>query len=360
MSVYAQREAYRLDRARETRRREANQKAVAPPFMAAATGVPTPATGNKHQRVSNRTPVTASKEFAPAYGSNGKPTAPTMERVAVRMSRRPESAPAAGVPRAGRPIDAYWGSYGTAIERAAVRARVDHKGLEAIIGNDDRTRVADCTEYPWRCICSLLITANTGAQYIGTGWLVAPRVLLTAGHCVYMSDEGGWVTQIEVIPGRDADARPYGSAIAREVRSVGGWTVDGDSNYDYGVILLPSDKRYGDELGWLGYAHRDDDYLAGLTLNLSGYPADGGRAPNQVDGTQWYHSRNVKEVLPSQLTYEIDTFGGQSGSPVWEMTSSGDRYGVAVHTWGTSVSNGGTRITGEVFDNIVQWISEAP
>jgi V8-like Glu-specific endopeptidase len=64
--------------------------------------------------------------------------------------------------------------------------------------------------------------------------------------------------------------------------------------------------------------------------------------------------------MEKQITYEIDTYGGQSGAPVWEMTSDGSRYGVAIHTWGTTVSNGGSRITGEVFDNIVLWAGQAP
>ncbi len=259
-----------------------------------------------------------------------------------------------------RPIDAYFGSFGTAIERAAARSQVESKALESIIGADDRVRVTNNEAYPWRCIASLLITASTGAQYVGTGWLVAPRMLLTAGHCVYMADEGGWVTQIEVIPGRDGTQRPFGSAIARDFRSVTGWTQDNDSDYDYGAIMLPEDKRYGEQLGWFGYASRTDEYLRGLTANLSGYPGDGGHPPNQEQGSQWFHSRTLADVLPRQITYEIDTYGGQSGAPVWEMASNGSRYGLAVHTWGTSVNNGGTRITGDVFDNVVSWAGQVP
>ena len=68
----------------------------------------------------------------------------------------------------------------------------------------------------------------------------------------------------------------------------------------------------------------------------------------------------VRDVLDKQLTYEIDTYGGQSGAPVWEMASNGSRYGVAIHTFGTNVNNGGTRITSDVFDNIVLWAGQAP
>jgi V8-like Glu-specific endopeptidase len=307
---------------------------------------------------SNRSPLTESHQFASSFGALGKANAPTIEKVSV-VAKRPESVPAAATAVTGpKPIDAYYASFGTAIERAAARAKVDYKVLEKIIGTDDRVRVTNNTAYPWRCICSLLITANTGAQYVGTGWLVAPRLVLTAGHCVFMSDEGGWATQIEVIPGRNAAERPFGSAISRDLRSVTGWTQDNDSDYDYGAILLPEDKRFGEQLGWFGYASRDDDHLKSITLNLAGYPGDGGKTG--IDGTQWYHSRMVMDVLEKQLTYDIDTFGGQSGAPVWELASNGSRYGVAIHTFGTPVNNGGTRITGDVFDNIVLWAGQAP
>jgi V8-like Glu-specific endopeptidase len=65
-------------------------------------------------------------------------------------------------------------------------------------------------------------------------------------------------------------------------------------------------------------------------------------------------------VLPRQVTYDIDTSAGQGGSPVWEMTPDGERYALAIHTWGSSRVNGGTRITKEAFEDIVAWTREAP
>ena len=356
-SIKVQREAFNLDRARESEKR-ARRRETGRGDSAAGPAILT-LSSNKHLSDSNSAPLTESREFPPMFGSLGKPTATTIEKMAVPTAR-PESAPSATVASYGRPLDAYYGSFGTAIERAAARAQLEYTQLEVIIGTDDRVRVTNNTLYPWRCVCSLLITANTGAQYVGTGWLVSPRLVLTAGHCVYMADQNGWASQIEVIPGRNGTERPFGSAISRELRSVSGWTQDNDSDYDYGAIILPADKRFGEQLGWFGYATRDEDYLRSATLNLAGYPGDGGKAGQQVDGSQWYNSRGVKDVHERQITYEIDTYGGQSGAPVWEFNANGNRYGVGIHTWGTSIANGATRITGNVFDNIVLWVGQAP
>jgi V8-like Glu-specific endopeptidase len=269
----------------------------------------------------------------------------------------------------GEPLDAYWGSFGTAVERAAERAKMapvlhgeaEPYWLEIVLGEDDRVLVTNNEAYPWRCICSLIITAQTGSVYVGTGWLVSPRLVITAGHCVFLHDEGGWASQIEVIPGRNGTERPFGSAVSYDFRSVEQWQFDRDRDYDYGAILLPEDRRYGDQLGWFGFAAREDSQFSGITLNLSGYPGDGGKAgPERQQGTQWFNSRAVEDVYEKQISYEIDTYGGQSGSPVWEMTADGSRYGLAIHTWGTSVANGATRITREVFDMFIGWSSQVP
>ena len=356
--AFAIRAAYERDRARESTRAKQSRESARAATTSIVTRESAVAAQSPHTPDSNRAPLTENKEFGSAFGSLGRGVAATLERVSAINSERPETAPQPGQV-SGRPIDAYWASYGTAVERAIVRAKAtDQMRIESIIGTDDRVKVNNTQVYPWHCICSLLITAQSGAQYIGTGWLVAPRLVLTAGHCVYMSDEGGWVSSIEVMPGRNGAQKPYGSAISNQVRSVTGWTQDGNSDCDYGAILLPADKRFGDQLGWFGYAVRDDDHLRQITLNLSGYPGDGGRT--NEDGTQWFMSRGVQDVSARQISYEIDTYGGQSGAPVWEMTADGSRFGVAIHTHGGAVTNGATRIVSEVFDNIVRWAGEAP
>ncbi len=362
LTVPAQRESYLQDRAREQAR--ASESATEAP-----SSIPTDMViSNKHMSDSSKAPLQDTQEFTPSYGTHGRSKSSSMEVIAVPAgeSGRPKTTAASPV-TFGEPLDAYWASFGTAVERAQERAKIaikqtsETKRLELIIGSDDRVLVTNNEAYPWHCICSLLITAKNGGVYLGTGWLVSPRLLLTAGHCVYMHNEGGWASQIEVIPGRNGASRPFGSVITRDLRSVRGWTRDRDRDYDYGAILLPEERRLGEELGWFGFAARTDDHFSGITLNLSGYPGDGGKAGSErQQGTQWFNSREVKDANEKQITYEIDTWGGQSGSPVWEMTSDGSRYGLAIHTWGTTVSNGATRITREVFDNIINWTSQVP
>src|SRR6185436_3832447 len=68
--------------------------------------------------------------------------------------------------------------------------------LRTPIGRDERTAIADMQVHPWRCVCSL----NLPFGYFGTGFLVGPRTVVTAGHCVHDAPLGGWASSIEVIP----------------------------------------------------------------------------------------------------------------------------------------------------------------
>lgn len=222
---------------------------------------------------------------------------------------------------------------------------------EAIIGADDRVQITGTTAYPWRAIASLLITAADNSQWIGTGWFVSPRTLITAGHCVFIKGSGvpgrdGWVRRITVIPGRNGNAQPFGAAVSTSFRSVTGWTGSGNHEFDYGAIIIPTPM--GDTVGTFGFASYPDADLMNRTVNIGGYPGD------KPDGTLWYHSNRTTAVGPRKLFYLVDTMGGQSGAPVWRIVN-GKRIAVAVHAYGGAAANHGTRINGNVIGNINGW-----
>jgi glutamyl endopeptidase len=222
---------------------------------------------------------------------------------------------------------------------------------EVVIGTDDRIRINNTTSYPWRTICSLRITAQDNSQWIGTGWLVGHRTVITAGHVVYIHSRGGWVKEVEVIPGRNGASFPYGSCKSSNLKSVKGWTESRKRTHDYGAIILPQNCKYGQQLGYFGYGNYSTSTLNNLNVNLSGYPGD------KPSGTQWWHARNISRVTARTLVYNIDTAGGQSGSPVWRVVNN-KRYAVGIHTNGSSAGNSATRITKPVFDNIQKWKAE--
>jgi glutamyl endopeptidase len=226
-------------------------------------------------------------------------------------------------------------------------------GVDSVIGADDRVRINPTTSYPWRAIAHLAIVRGDGSTSACTGWFIGPHTVATAGHCVFRSDRGGWNQSVTVTPGRNGNTTPFGSQVVQRsgMRSVLGWTRDGNTNFDYGAIILPN-NNLGNAVGWFGFAALSDGSLNGMTANLSGYPSD------KAFGTQWFHARSISSVDSRRVYYQIDTFGGQSGSPVWRYLN-GQRHGVAIHTNGTGGCGGsnncGTRIVQAVFDNLLAW-----
>lgn len=220
---------------------------------------------------------------------------------------------------------------------------------ETVHGEDDRVQIQGTSKYPWRAHASLRVTAADDSMWIGTGWFVGPRLLVTAGHVVHIKGSGvegrdGWVKRMVVMPGRNGADEPYGHTTSSRFWSVRGWTDGPDQNYDYGAIVL--DEPLGARTGWFGFGSFND--LSGVRANVSGYPGD------KPSGTQWYASRVIDSFNDRKVYYDIDTFGGQSGSAAYRI-KDGHRYGIAIHAYGGAQVNSGTRINKPVFDNIKAW-----
>ncbi|WP_225891024.1 trypsin-like serine peptidase [Streptomyces dioscori] len=222
---------------------------------------------------------------------------------------------------------------------------------ETVHGPDDRVQITDTSVYPWRVHCYLLITTRDNVRYQGTGWLIGPHTIATAGHVVYIKGSGvaardGWAQSIQVMPGRNGASLPFGSITCTNFRSVTGWTDNGDENFDYGAIITPSD--IGSTVGWFGFGVWSDSDLLKTTGNIAGYPGD------KAAGTLWYAARGIDSVAARKVYYDIDTAGGQSGSSVYRVDNS-DRFGFAIHAYGGARVNSGTRFTTPVYNNYVTW-----
>ena len=220
--------------------------------------------------------------------------------------------------------------------------------LEVIIGTDDRVRITNTTQIPWRRICALRITFPSGATYRGSGFLIGPRAVATAGHCVFLHDQGGWARRVEVIPGANGSARPFGQATSTMFRSVSGWVRDRKPASDYGCVVLPMGAFGGQNLGSFGFAAFDAQALVAQPAVVAGYPGD------KPFAEAWGMSRVIKTVTAQTLIYDIDTMGGQSGAPVY-IKRGGQRYVVGIHNYGNHSGNSATRITAPVLERLKGW-----
>ncbi len=220
--------------------------------------------------------------------------------------------------------------------------------IETIIGVDQRVRIQGTTKVPWRRICALRIQMPSGATFRGTGFLIGPRVLATAGHCVYMHNQGGWARKIQVIPGCNGSQHPFGEVIATTFRSTKGWVGAKKPESDYGCIVLPAGAFPGQAIGSFGFGVFPTADLLARPAVVAGYPGD------KPFAELWGMAAKLKAVTPLQLIYDIDTVGGQSGCPVF-VKKGAKRYVVGIHNYGAATGNSATRVTQEVFQNFQRW-----
>lgn len=219
---------------------------------------------------------------------------------------------------------------------------------EKIIGLDDRVLIADTSVVPYRRICYLSMTTSLGYSFKGTGWLIGPRVLVTAGHCVYNREHAygiGKMRSVKITVARNGQFN-LGTANATRVETTQGWISNGDEEWDFGVVFL--DQPLGNQVGFFGFANYPDNDLKGKLVNVVGYPGE-------QTATMWGRVDKIVGVSSQRLEYLADTTGGQSGCPVIYNDGSGTFRAVGIHNYGGNQGNFATRINDAVFQQLKKW-----
>jgi glutamyl endopeptidase len=236
---------------------------------------------------------------------------------------------------------------------------------ETPIAPDRRVQVTATTTYPARA--TVWITFNKSASDTGwscTGFMIAPNVVATAGHCVNYGASGGTgffqKSSFRIYPGRSGASSPYlcpGGTVARaeQLWTNATWNSSGAETNDYGAITLSCDL--GNTTGYFGWTSAG--HTVGSEVDTQGYPGD------KPSGTQWDADNcstlatgtvqcTLAAVTAQQLFYRNDTAGGQSGSPLFRVTASGCTCAIGIHAYGLhgssphSTNNHGTRVNSTV------------
>ncbi|KAJ1323235.1 glutamyl endopeptidase [Microdochium nivale] len=222
-------------------------------------------------------------------------------------------------------------------------------GIESVIGGDDRTLVPKADFAPggkYRWVVKLFLRfegqEDDDPWAVATGWLVRPDLVITAGHCIFDNAHGyNRVVQVKAYvgySGKDSVTDTSYAVQFREASHVA--TTDGwirsegfDSSTDLGLIRLAQPFAEVKPMGLSAAPLRGKG-----VLGIVGYPADleeggekGAEMWEMFLETEWDLSKTKDHVLQ----YQIDTYGGNSGSAVlWKPTGSTEWTSIGVHVYG--------------------------
>jgi V8-like Glu-specific endopeptidase len=216
--------------------------------------------------------------------------------------------------------------------------RIADEADYAVIGpTDGRTEVLDTRRFPYSAICHIERDFGDGRLTGCSAFLVRPRLLLTAAHCIVSPIRArlglrGEARRIRVTPGRaGARSRPFGTQWALRWRVHPQYRRNPSPAVDIGVIELA--EPFSPAPGHFAMAFPPRAELDRLRqirlLHISGYPGD------KPVGTQWEHSERLDRHDARRLYYSVDTCPGHSGSPIWiKHGVEGPPIVIGVHTAG--------------------------
>lgn len=272
--------------------------------------------------------VTGAEAMSEAEWAAMKARAVPMERMLDPAAARPLAAPVF----ATEPPVIVPGNRGTAPDvwdAAATRAEAAGDGgiapenygqdnANTIYHYNDYLQVPNPVRYyPWRAAGKIWFRTAGGVDSWCTGSLIAPSIIVTAGHCVHQGGNGaaGWNQRTVFVPAANGTAEPYGRCEAVYLGTTQRWYDEGNilEGYDVGIIVCakPAGRRaeIGRATGW--FSHCVSNCLQPYWfLSQLGYPQ------NYFAGDNMTASQHLSEGTSyPDYFYGTGMRGGSSGGP---------------------------------------------
>jgi V8-like Glu-specific endopeptidase len=264
-----------------------------------------------------------------------------------------------------------------------------------LLGADKRVPVVDPTAKPWCAVCLIQSTFAGGEIEHGSGFLISPKMLLTAAHTLCQLDKEGKrmpARQILVRLGSAPGSKQKPALATRFVydkryadyleqqwnseqaktnsseRQMKAVELEDPSYYDYGAILL--DEELTPEPAFVFKVRGTDPDDPGWdgALTCAGYPADRNFQLCYADGAAYPdQSGRFLGSKSNLVVHRATAKEGQSGGPLYLRDDDGEFAVVGIHVRfnkGVKISgsvkrtNGAVRITKDMQTVFQQWDEE--
>ncbi|KLU86951.1 hypothetical protein MAPG_05958 [Magnaporthiopsis poae ATCC 64411] len=254
---------------------------------------------------------------------------------------------------------------------------------ESIIGVDGRMPVYPQLYQdggPYRSVVKIQTrfrNAQTGAPVwmMGSGWLIEPNLVVTAGHVAYDWTQNFKEAQ-EIrcyigyrgrasIPttsedeGSDGKTPAVQGRLATKVVTTAQWIQNNnDRTRTKDVAFLQLDKPFKGNLNLFKYTNATPPSASGVILGVVGYPGD--KSLGSESGAEMYEQfaptdYNIAKNKNNMIEYKVSTFGGQSGAPIIRR-EDGLVIGTHCYGGGGGDGNSGNSIGGTYGNNYSAFI----
>jgi V8-like Glu-specific endopeptidase len=273
----------------------------------------------------------------PSDASLGLPgrTAARLDRSSVAVAEghstglhRPEWSGLAYQPRVAQPFS-----------RGRIRT-IGGRMIEPFYGiydNPDARQVYYPKDYPWRCtgrIFTYTSWPTPNWSWSGSGVLIGPRHVLTAGHVAPWGSQS-WAMLF--VPAYWDGASIFGAGASSYVSDYRGWNTGGGTAHDSCVLRLY--EPLGNQLGWLGSRTYDGAWEGGNYWVLTGYPAAiaGASRPAYQSGVAVLDDDEDGDA--QQIEHHGDSSPGESGGPMFGFWDDGP-HAIGTTSGGETISGG--------------------
>ena len=164
---------------------------------------------------------------------------------------------------------------------------------------------------PYRSVGKMKLFFDPLRSLEASGWVVAPRAFITAGHCVYTVSRGGWIIEASFCPRFNLSC-PGTDYKVEAVFTLQGWIDQGPEDRQYDLAACLVTERFAATEPPLAFVVNRDPALEYAAI---GYPTKPISTHDFNGLRMWQSFGETQDEGDGLIWAENDLTGGASGGP---------------------------------------------